>query len=195
MEKIFGHSYGGKNLSQGQTTNIKQRAMKKSFVIGDLNSRFFVTDFLKKYNLNKHDQTPIASESERKKMEMDKLYKEVAKMPFQKQKETHVNVLLILDDVVGQIKKEETNPLLAQLVMNRRHVVLNGTVSIIIVTQKYTLIPARVRSSASWLILFNLNPIDFENVYHDSSNETLSTWRNILSFVFGTRFDKTAPKN
>jgi len=60
--------------------------------------------------------------------------------------------------------------------MNRRHLVLNGTVSIIIVSQKYTLIPARLRSNASWLILFQLNPIDFENVYKDAIVHNYKLW-------------------
>ena len=65
---------------------------------------------------------------------MDKMFKEIVKMPYEDQKATHVNVLLILDDVVADIKKNENNPELARLVMNRRHIILNGTISIIMVT-------------------------------------------------------------
>lgn len=75
------------------------------------------------------------------------------------------NLLIVLDDVVAAVKKYEHDPRLAQLIMNRRHLIFGGVVSIIIVTQKYTLIPARIRSNASWLILFRLNPLDFDNVY------------------------------
>jgi hypothetical protein len=41
---------------------------------------------------------------------------------------------MVFDDVVGQIKKAEFDPRLAQLVMNRRHLINNGTLSIIIVS-------------------------------------------------------------
>lgn len=75
-------------------------------------------------------------------------------MPLDKQQKTHRNVLVVLDDVVGQIKKSEFDPRLAQLVMNRRHLIFNGSISIIMVTQKYSLIPSRVRSNANWLILY-----------------------------------------
>lgn len=78
-----------------------------------------------------------------------------------------MNVLFILDDVVGDIKKRENDVDLIALFFNRRHLISNGTVSIMMVTQKYTLIPARIRSAANWLVLFRLNPIDFENVYRD----------------------------
>lgn len=44
---------------------------------------------------------------------------------------------------------------------------MNGMVSLIVVSQKYTMIPARVRSNANWLVLFRLNPVDFDNVFKD----------------------------
>lgn len=46
------------------------------------------------------------------------------------------------------------------------------------------MIPARVRSNASWLILFRLNPIDFENVYKDVIMLTAAKWNQILDDVF-----------
>jgi hypothetical protein len=55
-------------------------------------------------------------------------------MPKVDQERTHRNVLVVLDDVVGQVKKAEFDPRLAQLVMNRRHIIFNGTISIIVVT-------------------------------------------------------------
>lgn len=76
--------------------------------------------------------------------------------------------MIVLDDVAGQIKKAEFDPRLSQLVMNRRHLIPNGTISIMMVAQKYTLIPARVRSNANWTVLFNVNPLDFELVYRDA---------------------------
>jgi hypothetical protein len=69
--------------------------------------------------------------------------------------------------MVSQIKSNEHNPLLTQLIFNRRHLIVNGMVSVMIVAQKYTMIPARVRSNASWMLLFRLNPIDFDLVYKD----------------------------
>lgn len=93
--------------------------------------------------------------------------------------------MLVLDDVVGQVKKAEFDPRLAQLVMNRRHVIFNGTVSVIFVTQKYTLIPARVRSNANWLILYQLNPNDFEIAYRDAVTLPAQKWHTLLHFVFG----------
>lgn len=96
----------------------------------------------------------------------------------------HMNVLFILDDVIGDIKKHESSQRLAQFFLNRRHLLSNGTVSIMLVSQKYTLIPARIRSNANWLILFRLNPIDFENVFKDVVMTNLKMWQSLLKFVF-----------
>jgi hypothetical protein len=68
--------------------------------------------------------------------------------------------------------------------MNRRNLITNGTISIIIVTQKYTLIPSRIRSNANWMILFKLNPADFESVYRDVVTLPSKTWASILEYVF-----------
>lgn len=97
-------------------------------------------------------------------------------------------MLLVLDDVVSSIKKAEYNPRLSQLIMNRRHLIFNGTISIIIVSQKYTLIPVRLRSNANWLVLFQLNPIDFENIYKDMIVHDYDTWKRLLEFVFGKTY-------
>lgn len=89
-------------------------------------------------------------------------------------------MLIILDDVIGEIKALQNDRFLAQLVLNRRHLVANGVVSIVIVTQKYTMIPARVRSNANWLLLFRLNPVDFDNVFKDVVTLSPQRWRDLL---------------
>ena len=69
--------------------------------------------------------------------------------------------------------------------MNRRHLLFNGTISLIFVTQKYTLIPSRIRSNANWIIVYQLNPADFEVVYKDAVVHGRNKWESLLSFVFG----------
>lgn len=54
-----------------------------------------------------------------------------------------------------------------------------------LISQKYTLIPARLRSNASWLILFRLNPVDFENVFRDVISLRRAMWEELLRAVFG----------
>jgi hypothetical protein len=115
-------------------------------------------------------------------------------MPLEKQKKSHRNILFVFDDVVGQIKKSEFDPRLSQLVMNRRHLIFNGTISIVMVTQKYSLIPSRVRSNASWLVLYQLNPMDFETAYRDAVTMNTFDWHNMLEFVYGIKLVNTKKK-
>lgn len=82
-------------------------------------------------------------------------------------KETYYNCLLIMDDMVSQLKANEFNPLLTQLIFNRRHLIINGMLSVMIVAQKFSMIPSRIRSNANWLIMFKQNPNDLLTVYKD----------------------------
>ncbi len=75
------------------------------------------------------------------------------------------NAMVVLDDVIGEIKKEQTNPMLMKLFFNRRHIIPGeGTVNIILTTQKYIVCPTRIRSCLTGLILFKLNPTDWRKV-------------------------------
>lgn len=107
------------------------------------------------------------------------------KLPIEERKTVQKNCLIIFDDMISQIKANEFNPLLTQLIFNRRHLLLGGCVSVMIVAQKYTMIPARVRSNANWLLLFRLNPADFDAVYKDVVMMTHDQWSELLEFVFG----------
>lgn len=74
------------------------------------------------------------------------------------------NCLVVLDDVIAEIKKEQNNKDLMRLIFNRRHLIPSGTVSIILTSQKYMVCPTRIRSCLSSLILFKLNPSDWKKV-------------------------------
>lgn len=101
------------------------------------------------------------------------------------QDELHFNLLIILDDVIAEIKKQEFDTRQTSLIFNRRHKIINGTVSIILVAQKYSMIPGRLRSNANWVELFKLNPNDFGFVYKDIINLNQETWKALLKYSFG----------
>lgn len=46
------------------------------------------------------------------------------------------------------------------------------------------MIPARIRSNSNWLVLFRLNPVDFENVYKDVVMVSGGVWEKILEAVY-----------
>ena len=70
------------------------------------------------------------------------------------------------------------------LFFNRRHLVANATISIILISQEYTKIPSAIRATSDWLILFRLNPADFLNVHKDISMLTMKEWTQLLDYVF-----------
>lgn len=91
------------------------------------------------------------------------------------------NVLIIIDDFISWIKKEENNPLLRQLIFNRRHIVKNATVSIIMTSQRYITIPATIRSCINMLIVFKLSFKDMSKIYDELITCFRSVWRIIIS--------------
>ena len=60
--------------------------------------------------------------------------KYVKKLTDEDRNDLFRNTLIVLDDVVSDLKANEHNPMLTQLIFNRRHLMINGTVSIIIVS-------------------------------------------------------------
>lgn len=72
-------------------------------------------------------------------------------------KRNKINVLLIIDDFVSQMDKNRFDEKLTSIAFNRRHLLQNGILSIIQTTQKYNVVPTRIRSSTNILILFNCN--------------------------------------
>jgi hypothetical protein len=100
--------------------------------------------------------------------------------------ELHMNILIVLDDVIAEIKKHEFDKRLTSLIFNRRHKIVNGTVSILMVAQKYSMIPSRLRSNSNWIEVFKLNPADFQFVYKDAVTLPMGAWEDLLEMAFGT---------
>lgn len=99
------------------------------------------------------------------------------------QEEVHVNILIVIDDFISQIKKEERNPLLGALFYNRRHIVKNGTISIIITSQRYMSIPSVIRSVLNILIIFTLINKDIKKIYEEHISIPKKTWTTLTNFA------------
>lgn len=95
------------------------------------------------------------------------------------------NMLLILDDVIGNIKKMETSPLLAKFFFNSRHILgAKSSVSLIVTTQKYNLLPARFRPSLTGIFLFESSNIEYDLIYNDHIKIAKKTWGELIEFVY-----------
>lgn len=73
-----------------------------------------------------------------------------------------INVLFVLDDVVGYLQKQRFAAAFQALFYNRRHLLVQGTVSFFVTSQYYKAIPRMVRANATTAIIFDVIPEDME---------------------------------
>ena len=78
------------------------------------------------------------------------------------------NVLIIFDDVIGDLRAEEKNPELIGLFYNRRHLLGDKfMISIVVTTQKYVLCPPKIRSVITAVMAFTLMRMDWLKLQYE----------------------------
>lgn len=95
----------------------------------------------------------------------------------------YINVLFILDDVIAKLHKNPRCKEIMTFIFNRRHLLNNGMISILITTQKYRMAPTVIRSNIVFLISFKLNKID-NKIIKDELIYSDVNFDHILNFVF-----------
>ena len=78
-----------------------------------------------------------------------------------------------------------TQSLLASLFFNHRHLLWNGKISLIVTTQKYTMLPARYRSTITDIAMFGVSPFDAEKIFSESIVKySKAEWKEEVSRLF-----------
>lgn len=77
------------------------------------------------------------------------------------------NVLFIFDDLIGAMHKERDSPQFLNLLFNRRHLIKNGCLSFIIITQRYLTVPINLRCCLSIILFFKLTAKDYKLLKDD----------------------------
>lgn len=103
-----------------------------------------------------HDDLLMDKGNWRPGLDLEWLNKKLSKIKPKK------NVLVVLDDVIGEIKVKENDALMMKLFFNRRHLIEGGTVSFFITTQKYIVCPTRIRSCLTSLMIFKVQINDWK---------------------------------
>ena len=111
--------------------------------------------------------------------------------------ESGKRVLLLLDDVVNDIRKNKgVDKALAKLVYNRRHITADGGdeangVSVWLTTQAHNRIPHMIRKVATRLIAFKLKNVkEIQSIFDEYVvGLTKEQFITILKFVYKTPFD------
>ena len=82
----------------------------------------------------------------------------------EKEKRSVNKCLIIIDDLISSINKDAQNPTTIDIMFNRRKIIPGVEISILCTTQKYTLFPARFRSTLQFLIFFQIPPDDYKTL-------------------------------
>lgn len=93
-------------------------------------------------------------------------------------------VLVYLDDMVSMVEKMKNDPLLIDLMFNRRKLVKDVTISIIMSAQKFTMIPSRYRSQANFITFFNMPNVDLETIYKEHARSPMIIFKPIIKRHF-----------
>lgn len=117
---------------------------------------------------------------------IDKINAETDKKYTNNEKINNINLLIIFDDFISEMKKEAINPLFTKLFYNRRHLLKNGCISFIITAQKFTITPFQIRPCINSLILFRLNNSEYNSIKKD-----ICSWieTNVFSKSLSNEYD------
>lgn len=93
-------------------------------------------------------------------------------------------MLIVFDDVIGEMKPLAKNSKFIDLFYNRRHLLREGCISILILTQKWNLSPPFIRQCYTFLIAFNVPKIQQSEIGRDiqvsHAPQALSSFFNTL---------------
>jgi len=101
-------------------------------------------------------------------------------------------VLLLMDDVVNDMKKSmKLQVLLSKILMNRRHLAgQGGSVSVIITTQVYNKIPAPIRKTASHIVIYHTkNKKELETIFDELVLIPKKDFFELLKYTFQKKND------
>lgn len=76
-------------------------------------------------------------------------------------------VLFIFDDLIGSMHKERDSPQFVNLLFNRRHLIKNGCLSFIVITQRYLSVPINLRCCLTIILFFKLTSKDYKLLKED----------------------------
>lgn len=105
---------------------------------------------------------------------------------FYKNRKKVSKVLVIIDDLISSVKKDERNMELIDFIYRRRHIVEGVQISILFTSQKYSMFPAKFRSNIDFLAFFNLPADDFKQIM----NQQIFCNNPSLKYIIDQHFQK-----
>jgi energy-coupling factor transporter ATP-binding protein EcfA2 len=96
----------------------------------------------------------------------------------------YMNVLFIFDDIISELYNSRYSKEIGQFIFNRRHLLLNGMISIILTSQKFTRIPTEIRSCSNIIIFFKLNSMCLKKIYEDLVFVDKEIYEEVVNKIF-----------
>tara|TARA_B110000503_G_scaffold6358_1_gene8745 strand:- start:794 stop:1483 length:690 start_codon:yes stop_codon:yes gene_type:complete len=119
------------------------------------------------------------------------IYDKIQKDNKMATKEKKKNVVFIFDDVVTNLRSQKSKTEFASLIFNRRHLIENGTISIIVTSQKYKTLPSEIRITLNVILLFPIAEIELDQIeqehvteYKNFKHAVSTTFTGIDKFLF-----------
>ena len=161
----------------------------KTYLIKELLGKTFTDKFsyLLLCSPSNHEYKELVPESQSSNtFEIGWIYKMLNMINLSQQGSKNKNVLLVIDDCISDIKDKQKDTKLSALFFNRRHLLWgDGIISIVITSQKYTMIPARFRSCLTNLVLFSISPFDMQKIFEESIVKfTKTQWVTLINTVY-----------
>ena len=119
---------------------------------------------------NNFDSNPFSKNYGKREQKV--LTKDIEKKTMINNNHAQFHALVILDDVIADIKAGETNPAIKALFFNRRQMVKNVCMSFLIATQSYMQCPKMFRGCLDFLLVFDVGPNEIKRILVDNIGST-----------------------
>lgn len=108
------------------------------------------------------------------------------------------HILIILDDVISYLKTQQNDDQLVALFYNRRHFKPMVHIHFLITTQKWNMLPCKIRAVLTGAMVFPLTAIEWKNLKNELPFENLKAieknlpllWSAPNDFIFFNFFNK-----
>jgi hypothetical protein len=97
---------------------------------------------------------------------------------------TKTNILIIIDDFISQIYENRYNSRLISLFYNRRHIVKNGVINIILTSQKFKTIPTFVRVTINIFFIFKCSVKELKSIWEEHGLISWNQFNIISTYAF-----------
>ena len=149
------------SLIIGKPGSGKTALLKFMLTSNDLLYKKFDYVFIISPSYTEYDCLFLPSENFNEELDFEWIESKINKY---KETENYINILFILDDVIADLFKNRFAKQIMSFVFNRRHLLNNGMISIIITSQKYTFIPTSLRANVTSIFIFLLNGIELSKI-------------------------------